>query len=721
MDDIIPNLHNHNWDSIQQYIVNNKIDWDYLVDQTNATIHYLAYKGKMDLIKLIDSNTLSDIITQPNIEGDTVAHIAARLGDINLLNFSISISPKIIYQKNRLAATPLFYLVAEPNIVREIVRSIVVADHYLNSEYTLIEYYILAKDLPMVSFLLSNIILNELTESAFFTAIQSDNTADNKIKILQMLLERGININCVNQQFLSPLIVSIYGQNNYDITRFLLESGADPNYYGPINSDHPLTISIIKSDIPTIKLLLKYGIKVDICDRYLRTPMHYLYLGANEISTKIKHKLLNNLENINMADNKMDSVLNLLVHNDNWKMYQDILVDRKLKIYLQNKDNHRPIDGINPSDMDDFLGMVYRSYLNQLGSDIEWVDEIDTKVSLALEKGENIGHYKKYLMDKIIKGQSYPFKKQSDQMIRLIIPPKTNITHFSSYTYNYICFLYYIMDKYPQIKIPCQAENQSSHSKNLYRELTGPYVEKTSDNAIFRSIIKDYLNHSPALINHVIIWKNPKKYFISPYMMAAIDRTLKNYSDTRFILLKITIITDTNSNHANMIIYDVVDSSVERFDPYGSVPFYYSKQIDEMLKELFKSRPHARYLSPRELTDGASFQTIADESNKINYAENDPSGFCVAWCLWYVEMRFKNLKINPESLIKRTIYQINKSEDKFKDYIRDYSSYLDFEKNNILDKAGVPKKYWYKLHIPYDIYKKYLKYIRKIYFNILSH
>ena len=63
MNNIIKNLNKKNWPAIKKYIINNKIDWNYLVDQTNGTLHYLAYHGKINLIKLIDVNILSKIIT----------------------------------------------------------------------------------------------------------------------------------------------------------------------------------------------------------------------------------------------------------------------------------------------------------------------------------------------------------------------------------------------------------------------------------------------------------------------------------------------------------------------------------------------------------------------------------------------------------------------------------------------------------------------------------
>ncbi|AEX61766.1 putative ankyrin repeat protein [Megavirus courdo7] len=53
--------------------------------------------------------------------------------------------------------------------------------------------------------------------------------------------------------------------------------------------------------------------------------------------------------------------------------------------------------------------------------------------------------------------------------------------------------------------------------------------------------------------------------------------------------------------------------------------------------------------------------------------------------------------------------------NKFKDYVRNYSNYLDTEKNSILSNGGIPKQYWYTKTIPQNIYKSYLEYINKLY------
>lgn len=716
MENIIRNLMDKNWLAITKAIENGQIEWDYLVDQTNGTLHYLAYHGKIDLIKLIDKNIFLNIIGQPNIEGDTIYHIASKMNDTKLLKFILKTNPIFIYQKNQLEYTPLFYLVQNDTLIREIVGEIEIIDHYLNKEYTLVEYYILSKNLDMVNFLLDNISINKNSSNAIFITIQSNNTIEMKIKFLELFLKNGFNINAMNKFFLTPLIVSIY-ENSYQICHFLLKKGANPNYYGPENNDHPLTIAIIRQDDATINLLLKYHTKIDIPDKYLKTPVHHAFCAPNNISSKIKRFLLAKIRNINKTDNRMDSILNLLIHHDDWKKYMDILEEKKLKIYLKNKDDVSPIDGIISGEMDAFMELVYRSYLNQLDSGIEWVDNIDKKISILLENGEDIYSYKDYIMGKIRRGQSYPSKKYG-QIIKLINPPQSNISHFSAYTYNYICFLYHILEKYPKIKIPGMAKDQMKNKtlKDFYKELTIDYQEKNSDNMIFRSIIRDYINHSPLLINHIIIWKNNKIYFISPYIVQGIHETLDKYPETEFIIFKITIISNKSFNHANLVIYDVKNKYVERFDPYGNVPFYHSQQINILIESFFNEYfPGTKYLSP----DGISFQIFSDENNKMNYVENDPNGFCIAWCLWYLEMRIKNKIISPKSLIKKTIQGINKSEDKFKDYIRNYANYLDTEKNKILDKANIPKKYWYRLNIPRDIYITYLKYSRNIFSKIV--
>ena len=722
MDNIIKNLRNDNWNDIANNIKDKNIQWDYLVDQTNGLLHYLAYHKKLDLIKMIDTDTLINIIQLPNIEGDTICHIAAKMNSTDLIILSINYYPEVIYERNRLLCTPLYYLISDQELIRQIISKVEIEDHYLNDEYTLLDYYILDKNISMVDFILEHIKTNKLSNNSIFTIILSENTTGTKIKLLEILLgKNGIDINTHNELYLSPLIVALY-KKEFELVEYFVKSGTDLNYSGPENKDNPLVIAIRFENISIIKLLLDYGINTNVRDKYLKTPFHHIFSEHNSIPFRIKIKLIKKCNNINKTDNKYNSIFNLLMHNNNWKNYRNILEKYKLKIYLRNKDGIKPVDAVENRDVEIFLKMVYNSYINQLKKNIIWLEDFDNKISQKLQNNYDISSYKKNIIKKILAGQSYPIKMKNGNSIKFIVPPETNITHYSAYSYNYICFLYYILKKYPTIKIPSLVPEQVKNktTKNLFLEIVNDLSNGTDDISTFKSLIKDYINHYPPLINHLIIWRSENNFFISPYIAEGIKETLDKFPDTKFILFKLTIITE-KINHANILIYDVNNNYTERFDPYGKVPFYDSTIIDKILGKYFMEQlKDSKYLSPNETSiTGISFQIFSDESNQLNYVENDPIGFCIPWCLWYIEMRAKN-DIEPKILINKAIHEINRKENKIKDYIRNYSNYLDGEKNKILEGATIPKKYWYSLNMPHNYYKSYLKHMRKVFGSVME-
>jgi len=717
MEEICQKLFDKNWPSIKTAIKKNLIDWDYLVDQINGTIHYLAYHEQFDLIKFIDINILSEIIDQKNAEGNTICHIAALMNNMEILSLSISLNENIIYQRNKLGYTPLFYSVINNILIEEISQNVTIIDHFLNDEYTLLEYYVLKKDMDTLNILLKTVKLSNHTNHIMFTIIQSENSSDDKINLLELFISRGLSINEMNREFLSLLIIAIH-VSDIEIVKYLLENGANVDYSGPENEHNPLSLAIMTCNTKLIKLLLTYNANLEISNKYLETPIHHLFYPqiCEKISTNIKKYILQKVSNVNCTDYRMNSILSLIIQNDDWQQYENILEELKLKIYLKNKDGYSPYDYvIKKGDIKQFMHMVYKSYLNQLDSDMDWIDEQDKMIALILENGDDISDFKNFIMDKI-RIQSYPMIKKKDPL-KLIVAQETNMTKFTADMYNYICFLCYILQKYPTIKTPGLLAEQIAGKtlREMYDEMIIDNASNDEDDVIFRSLIRDHINHSPILINHLIIWKNKDKYFFSPYIIQGIQKTLQNYPDTEFIILKLTIVGAQNLNHANIIIYDVVNKIIERFDPYGTVPFIDSGSINLFLQSFFKDYiPDATYLSPEDVSKGISFQVFSDENNDSNHAVNDPNGFCMAWCIWYIEMRYKNKNMPPNILVKKTIYQINKFENKFKDYIRNYSNYIDYEKNLILEKSGVPKKMWYIHSLPIDIYKSYLKYIRKI-------
>lgn len=697
------------------YEQNELFDWDKYIDSINKSIHYLAYNKQNKIIKQITLNIFKVQLWNLNAENDTLVHIAAKTNNFDLFKYAINVDINIIYNKNKLGMTPLFYFLHNYVIVKKIINTHILKDHDISHNCTLFEHYIKSKNIQMISYLAHTLIFNK-NSTVLFTLIESLIDVRIKIKILRILIRRGIDINLLNDKFISLLIISI-ASKQYDITFFLLKNGAEINYYGPENLENPLTIAIHNNDIPMIKLLLDNGININIQDKYLCTPMHYIFLVENKIPTNIRRKLLDNVSNVNVCDKYMNSILNLLTYIDDWTKYEDILENKKLDINLKNKNNISPINNIPSTQIDQFYEMVYRSYIKQLVPNIEWADKKDNEIATAMSKKYDIEKYKKYIYNKIIAGYSYP-KKKSKTKIFFPIPPITNITYFSSMTHNYICYLAYLLNKYANIKIP----SLTSEQKNI--KSINDIKKNNKDieiNKFFKSILRDYINHSPVLINHIIIWKDPGTVFISPYLIDGINDTIQKFPDIKFILIKLTIITKIIVNHANIIIYDVPNNYIERFDPYGKVPYYNNKKIDDILEFFFKKKiPNIKYISSYKLINNISYQVFSDEKNADNHFINDPSGFCLAWCVWYVELRINNPDINIKTLTKKSIYYINKKENNVKDYIRNYSDYLDKKKNKILKCGGLNKKFWYTVNIPFNIYRHYMKYINFLYKKIME-
>ncbi|AVL94899.1 ankyrin repeat protein [Moumouvirus australiensis] len=711
MENIINLLKTNKWNFLENNINEDWIEWDYLIDQVNGLIHYLAYLNKTEIIKSIKKEIITKLINLPNMEGDTILHISAKLKNYDLIKYLLSIDIKCVYQKNKLNNSVIYYIVNELDLIKFIINKYLLKDHYLNNEYTLLDYFILLNNYEVFILIIDKIILNDKSSQSIFTVIQTDYNFENKKKYLDKIIQKGLSINYLSNN-ITPLILAVK-LNNYNLVNYFLEQNANINYSGIDNSLNPLIMSINIGNSKMVKLLIYYGAKINICDKNFKTTTHHIIYNNKYFSTELIKYFLINSKNINKPDKYGNTILNLMVQLLDWKLFSDVLINKKLDIHFKNKLGSSPINNLSGNELDLFLKIVLESYINLLKYDHDWVEDLDKKIHKELKQGNNIDHYKKTLIKKIIQNNSFPTTKQKN-IIKYLIPPKTNITNYSSYTYNYICFVCYLLKKYPYLSIPITYINITK-PKKLYHNLSKRYPNKN-----FKSIFQDYINHSPHLINHVIIWKNAETHYIPDFLIEGIN-LCKNNKLIKFVIIKLTIINE-KFNHANMLIYDINNNILERFDPYGNISYPQTLEIDNYLRKYFKNNiPEIKYVSPKNSARTISFQIYSDELAEENYIENDPGGFCVAWCIWYIETRMNNKKIHPKKLINEMENIINKRNDKFKDYIRDYSNYLDKEKNKILEEFLVPKQYWYSRHIPTDIYKNYLTQMKNFFNDKIIH
>ena len=75
-------------------------------------------------------------------------------------------------------------------------------------------------------------------------------------------------------------------------------------------------------------------------------------------------------------------------------------------------------------------------------------------------------------------------------------------------------------------------------------------------------------------------------------------------------------------------------------------------------------------------------------------------GFCLAWCIWYIEIKMKNPTLTEKDLIQKASDKIFASYcdsySPYNDFIRDYAGMLDEEKNLLLKDFGVDFMEYYK-------------------------
>ena len=102
--------------------------------------------------------------------------------------------------------------------------------------------------------------------------------------------------------------------------------------------------------------------------------------------------------------------------------------------------------------------------------------------------------------------------------------------------------------------------------------------------------------------------------------------------------------------HANILVYDFKNMTIERFEPYGNSELIDS-ELDNVLEEELTWNTGLKYIRPKDYLPYTSFQLISNELSPTNQKPGDFGGFCLAWCTWYLEHRIIN-KNNYNNIYK---------------------------------------------------------------------
>ena len=164
----------------------------------------------------------------------------------------------------------------------------------------------------------------------------------------------------------------------------------------------------------------------------------------------------------------------------------------------------------------------------------------------------------------------------------------------------------------------------------------------------------------------------------------------------RFVIVPLSISPPSDCNvsysHANILIFDNKQKTVERFETYGNKKFRdqkYYDSFDNKFEKLVKKHLKYKYLRPKDICPIKGLQFIEELNIKKNIEtirEDDPSGFCVAWSFWYADLRMTYPDIEQKKLQIKAIEIINKNPITFRRFIRNYAQFILDEKKNIYIK-----------------------------------
>lgn len=197
------------------------------------------------------------------------------------------------------------------------------------------------------------------------------------------------------------------------------------------------------------------------------------------------------------------------------------------------------------------------------------------------------------------------------------------------------------------------------------------------------SYLEEYLNFP-----WIIIWNRKGNYWVHPYLNQLINSVRRDKSHD-FCVVMLSIRLPDDGLHAGMIIYDFVRNTVERFDPYGDTTKL-DTDIDYILEEELTWNTGLTYLKPNDYMTTSGFQTLSNENELQNQKYGDFGGYCLAWCLWYLELKINNSNLNSKKIFEKGMNKLLSNDLSFTEYIRNYANNLNKKRVKLLKKIGIP-------------------------------
>lgn len=662
IEDIIELIKKRKWKNIiEKYNINKPI-WN-----SNYLIHYVGITGDEKLYQLLRNKNKSYV----DENGNTFLNLLAKNGHISLLekviednidlvkiinydNYSLF---RFIYKLEKLTLKILKILNNKKINIQNILSNLD------NNQMTDFYFICTTKNLNIIMEIVKNDCnLLYPVKNTFITNI-CKNFTDSEIITIINENKKNNNIKEVDSKSQLNLLYYTIIHNKYNVTKYLLSLGFDPDFKNISTFNTQLIrISIdneINKEMKITKLLWETNkIDVNYYDMNGDTLAHYILLFyLKKMDKKLNSfviDILNYTDTVNILNIDGDSVLHLLAKTNEIDFFNKIK-DKKWNIFTKNNDGKSPYD---------------------LASD----------------------RIKKIMINKLIddtnKSKSWLIKKEYEQEkikndIKLI-SENNNITftNFSSHFLSLCCYILYLLNKYKKLKLP----------SNKFKLK----IDLTKDNVNFDN------NYTKIYDIEWFVQFNGNDLIIHKDFLKSVKNKMKKCD----FLLVFLAMTETIS-HANFLIIDCKKETLERYEPYGNLS--YDLKINQLLQDKISDKLGLKYINVKS----TGHQSIANELHKKNVKKGDVGGFCLAWTIWMVEMRMKN-DITIDELMSKSIKKMLQEKINFVQFIRNYSNKLGNIYDDFIIDAGIDKKKLHNKYIFKDEVKTIIDHIIKQFNNLKS-
>jgi ankyrin repeat protein len=712
-------IKNHEWDKIISKISSSDDNFDVNIkDQTNNYIitYAVIYNQKMLVKILFEHNARIDIL---DADEKSILYYPIKFSYDSMLEYLLQLNKdmigiNILEIKDKTSKTALHYAIKFLNIfaIQKLLDFGSNTNTTDNASYNALHYAVLSRDIEICKLILkycSNINAKISTgETALHIACNLQLES-----IAELLIKSNINLSVQDLQHEFTAMHYCMNLNLEKTLISLLKAKANPNIQD-IFGNTPLHYAIIENNLILIDILIKYSshiINYNLANIDGKIPLHLL---LNYYSEKKSDKILTYISlliensNLSVRDNDGQSCLFMLIKLDLWRSYKDILEKKRLDIYSTDKKNIMLIDLIPKPLYKDFMEIILNSYMNRLKRNpsmwaTEWENicskEFDTNIDLSkFTKNKNktliksnselISTCKEHILSQIesnfadIKSgrkhcgmASYPLAP-TKMCITLEEGETLHMCTFTGTTLDILIGLIYLLKTHKIACSPLATDFYSNEDLQKFYKSIGIIMGSKSE-----------------FLNFEIIWAYQKLYLVENFY----EKITKCKNNSQFIIIPLGIEME-NGSHANYIIYDIKNKTVERFEPHGSSSpsglNYNPAILDELLESRFKTiDKDITYYAPSDYELKIGFQMMdIFEHNKKKIG--DPGGFCALWAIWYVDMRLKYKNINCKELIQILSNAISTQNISVRNMIRNYAKNIIENRDIILASANMDINDW---------------------------